>query len=315
MFRNKFIVICCLLVAGGASLINGQPQPMIPKDGINSIPALAKKLAAAENITAPLTTTVTPTTTTSAPTTSTTTTTTTTTTPKPETTTVGPVTTPAPNPVPIPEPPMGRWNSTCILIQMATQLNFTYETADNKTARAIYNIPATATLHDVNCESNNTQEIVLNWGPEKAIHSMAIYFERNSSNVNVHTIMVSLPIDSEEFVNPKANQSVQLIYRGDIFEAPSQMSYHCTRPQYFNLTEAINENAVIGTIRLSDVQMEAFRKENTTSFSTARDCDSSETPDIVPIAVGIALVALILIVLVSYLCARRRSTARGYMSF
>lgn len=314
MFRNKLFVIC-LLVAGGSCLINAQVQPMLPRDGTKVIPALADKEAEA-NDTKPTptpSTTPAPTTTTStaAPTT---TTTTTTTKPVTTTTTAAPSTTPSPNPVPIPEPPMGRWNSTCILLQMATQLNFTYETADNKTARAIYNVPATAKLHDVSCESNNTQEIVLNWGPDNAIHSLTVYFERNNSNVNVHSIVVSLPIDADEFINAKANKTVQLIYRGDILEAPSHMSYHCTRPQVFNVTETI-DTAVVGTIRLSDVQLEAFRTDNSTSFSAARDCDSSETPDIVPIAVGIALVALILIVLISYLCARRSSTARGYMSF
>lgn len=93
------------------------------------------------------------------------------------------------------------------------------------------------------------------------------------------------------------------------------MSYHCTRAQKFNLTETIADQKTVGVLRLSDVQLEAFRGDNSTQFSTARDCDSSETPDIVPIAVGIALAFLILIVLISYLCARRRSTARGYMSF
>lgn len=312
MFRNKLIAICLVFVAGSSSLINGQVLPKIPADGTKAIPALAAQEAEVN----PTTTTTAnpPTTTTAAPTTPSTTKATTT--PKPEdTTTSAPVTTtPGPNPVPIPEPPIGRWNTTCILLQMATQLNFTYATTDNKTARAIYNIPATATLHDVNCESNNTQEIVLNWGPANAIHSITIYFERNSSNVNVHTIMVSMPIDANEFINAKPD-TVNLIYRGDIFEAPSHMSYHCTRPQILNATETIDGEEIKGTIRLSDVQMEAFRTENSTSFSTARDCDSSETPDIVPIAVGIALVALILIVLISYLCARRRSTARGYMSF
>lgn len=93
------------------------------------------------------------------------------------------------------------------------------------------------------------------------------------------------------------------------------MSYHCTRPQVFNLTETIMNKEVTGTVKVHDVQAEAFRTSAAAGFSTARDCDSSETPDVVPIAVGIALVALILIVLISYLCARRRSTSRGYMSF
>lgn len=92
------------------------------------------------------------------------------------------------------------------------------------------------------------------------------------------------------------------------------MSYHCTRPQYLNLTETI-DSQVVGVAKVHDVQVEAFRAAGATGFSTARDCDSSETSDVAPIAVGIALGALILIVLISYLCARRRSTSRGYMSF
>lgn len=47
---------------------------------------------------------------------------------------------------------------------------------------------------------------------------------------------------------------------------------------------------------------------------SAEDCSPHETPDVVPIAVGCALVALIVIVLVAYLVGRRRNQARGYLS-
>lgn len=50
------------------------------------------------------------------------------------------------------------------------------------------------------------------------------------------------------------------------------------------------------------------------SFFPAEDCAPYETPDVVPIAVGCALIALILIVLVAYLIGRRRNQARGYLS-
>lgn len=99
------------------------------------------------------------------------------------------------------------------------------------------------------------------------------------------------------------------------FKTPEKMSYHCTRVQMFNMSETISNNKTIGIISVSHVQVEAFRSANATGFSTVHDCDSSETSDVVPIAVGIALAALILVVLISYLCARRRSTSRGYMSF
>lgn len=45
----------------------------------------------------------------------------------------------------------------------------------------------------------------------------------------------------------------------------------------------------------------------------AEDCEF-DTPDIVPIAVGIALAALVVVVLVAYLVGRRRSQTRGYLS-
>lgn len=117
------------------------------------------------------------------------------------------------------------------------------------------------------------------------------------------------------FLSFLENQTIQLIHRGGDFSAPVKMSYHCTRPQIFNLTETINNEEIIGTVKVHDVQTEAFRSANATGFATARDCDSSETPDVVPIAVGIALVALIVVVLIAYLAARHRSTSRGYMSF
>lgn len=65
---------------------------------------------------------------------------------------------------------------------------------------------------------------------------------------------------------------------------------------------------------MSHVQLEAFHTKAAQEFSFAKDCEAMETPDIVPIAVGIALAALVVVVLIAYLVARRRSQARGYMS-
>ncbi|KAG8034536.1 hypothetical protein G9C98_007612 [Cotesia typhae] len=64
---------------------------------------------------------------------------------------------------------------------------------------------------------------------------------------------------------------------------------------------------------VSDLQFQAFRSDNSTAFGFAEDC-AFETQDVVPIAVGCALIALVIIVLVAYLVGRRRSQARGYRS-
>lgn len=96
------------------------------------------------------------------------------------------------------------------------------------------------------------------------------------------------------------------------------MSYHCTRPQHFNLTGSIRHKETLAVLTLQDLQLEAFRTGNDSKkpapmgFSSALDCDSSQA-DAVAIAVGVVLAGLILVVLITYICARRNS--RGYVSF
>ena len=48
-------------------------------------------------------------------------------------------------------------------------------------------------------------------------------------------------------------------------------------------------------------------------FQAAMDC-LYEPNDVVPIAVGVALAVLIVVVLVAYIVGRRRNQARGYQS-
>lgn len=115
-----------------------------------------------------------------------------------------------------------------------------------------------------------------------------------------------------------ANQTLLLILdttnKTDIeFKTPVGMSYHCTRAQWLNLTQT-DKNVQSSTVQLSQLQFEAFHKDNKVHFSTAKDCDSIDTPDIVPIAVGLALAALVVVVLIAYLVGRRRNAARGYLS-
>lgn len=97
------------------------------------------------------------------------------------------------------------------------------------------------------------------------------------------------------------------------FETPIQMSYHCTRIQTLNVTMP-DSTVNAGTVEIGHVQFEAFRTKADTKFSTARDCDAIDTPDIVPIAVGCALAGLVIVVLIAYLVGRRRAQARGYVS-
>ena len=98
------------------------------------------------------------------------------------------------------------------------------------------------------------------------------------------------------------------------FITPANFSYHCNREQILNSTKGDGSFII-----LSKVQFEAFRSnktngKNKNTFSLAKDCESSFKPDIVPIAVGLSLIALIIIVLIAYIVGRRRQQARGYLN-
>lgn len=95
------------------------------------------------------------------------------------------------------------------------------------------------------------------------------------------------------------------------YDTPANFSFHCNRAQILNST---NNDGF--SIILSKVQFEAFRSNNNKEkkFSLAKDCESNFKPDIVPIAVGLSLIALIIIVLIAYIVGRRRQQARGYLN-
>lgn len=105
-----------------------------------------------------------------------------------------------------------------------------------------------------------------------------------------------------------------MVFSGLAFSTPLQMSYHCTRKQTLNMTQSDDTHNEMAQLIVSKVLLEAFHSKQDATFSNAKDCDAIDTQDIVPIAVGCALVALIVIVLIAYLVGRRRSQARGYLS-
>ncbi|XP_034098956.2 lysosome-associated membrane glycoprotein 1 [Drosophila albomicans] len=319
MFRHKILFCTALLLL--SSSVFSQSQSFSLKNA--DLPVAndnAKETIAPETTITPKTNT-TSTTVEPLPTTSTTTTTTTaappsTSTSAPNTTTAAPVTTTTPKPQPAP-PAVGTWNCSCIMLTMAAQLNFTYETKSGNKTQGLYNIPSRASMDHCYCDSQTTQSMQLHWGPDVSPQILVLQLEKKNQTVALTLLKVDMTVPSDDFPDAKENQTIQLIHvsQNTDFKTPEKMSYHCTRAQQFNMSETIDGSGAIGYISVSHVQVEAFRTSNTTGFSTVHDCDSSETSDVVPIAVGIALAALIVVVLISYLCARRRSTSRGYMSF
>lgn len=289
------------------------------KDGPVIIPTTAEP---------PATTTTAPATTTSASTTTSSTTAepphTTTPTPAP-TTTAAPTTTSTavpPTTTPVPEPDIGSWtytnattNQTCVLAQMALQLNVTYLDAADKPVHVLYDVPKDARVVNGSCAADS-QFLLLSWNPLSiAQNTLKVSFAYNKTEHEfaLAGLTFFLNMFGDQFLNAKVNQTLTLFNNQTLFKTPMDMSYHCNRAQLLNLT-TVEMPSAPATVTVAKLQFEAFHSKHNAKFSIAKDCDAIDTPDIVPIAVGCALILLIVIVLIAYLVGRRSTRSRGYLS-
>lgn len=196
----------------------------------------------------------------------------------------------------------------------------------------LYQVPANVTSVDKTgskcSESEDTLKVSWNAG-----NNFILNFAANNSKYDLSSFVITFNTSSlfndsaGEFVMLYNNLSVLFIFRvcslqipvnqtvtvayklqNESFDIPFKFSYHCNDDQRLNGTD--NSSYIV----VSQVQFEAFRTSNTNEFAGAKDCKSNITPDIVPIAVGISLIALIVVVLIAYIVGRRRQQARGYLN-
>lgn len=197
---------------------------------------------------------------------------------------------------------------------MAVQFNITYTTTENTTKYAILDIPKNTSASG-SC-GNDSQVMNLAWYNEgNKSNILTVVFKKNvtDSHFMIQNISLVLTPSEEIFPSIKDKNITKLYNNKTEFSTPLSKSYRCAKEQSFNLLQD-GTNVTIGNIELSHVQLEAFHKTMDGSFGAAEDCEGSSSPDIVPIAVGCALVGLVAIVLIAYLVGRRRSQARGYLS-
>ncbi|PSN33938.1 hypothetical protein C0J52_19342 [Blattella germanica] len=213
------------------------------------------------------------------------------TTPKPS-----PTTTSAPTPKPTPKPPqnpeVGNWtvsdgNITCILVDMAIQLNVSYPANGSAIKYAIMDVPSNINASGT-C-ADKQQLFNLTWMENGTKSELYLTFSKDEKQDKFMIGMINLTVIPNEIVFPgiQSNATMKLFSNKTEFSTPVSKSYKCEKKQTFEL-----------------------RKEG----SNIEDCEPSSSPDIVPIAVGCALVGLVAIVLIAYLVGRRRSLARGYLS-
>lgn len=91
------------------------------------------------------------------------------------------------------------------------------------------------------------------------------------------------------------------------FEVAENKYYKCSQASEVSL----GEKAVY--LVFSDMKYEAFRTSNSANFvGVEKECTSDYHSDVMIIAIGCAIALFVVIVLIAYLIARRRSRQRGY---
>jgi lysosomal-associated membrane protein 1/2 len=328
MKKITALVLCSalILVSGGDPVDKkNDKQPSHVEPPSNNGPIIPTVIPAPTSTTAkPTTSSTTPSTTTTSTTPSTTTTTTSTTTTEPTTTSTSttptPPTTNAPitTTTPVPEPSTKKWSinntdGTLIIAKMAVQIEVMYNNTKQQQISKKLDIP-TDNSTKVSAEFTPFNETMkLSWkSAGSSENSVELRFTQSRDNKTYALNGLKVTIAPEELPDFTSNSSLILVHTAEHFNTSTGNSYRCVKLQRFNLT-AENSSAIVGQLKVTDLQFQAFKTDKKTSFGFAEDC-AFDTPDVVPIAVGCVLAGLVVIVLGAYLINRRRSQARGYLS-
>ncbi|KAM9851333.1 lysosome-associated membrane glycoprotein 1b [Aulostomus maculatus] len=218
--------------------------------------------------------------------------------------TVAPPTTEAPHKEPG-RPERGHYQvtssngSVCLLAYMGLQLNVSFSSSSlNKMVQEVMNLQPNLTTSSGSCDADSAS-LQLIADAEKT--NLTFFFTLNSTSNKYHLSEVSLsaiwPDMKEKF--SVRNSSLDYL-RGTL-----GFSYMCREEQ----TLDVAQNLSINTFQM---QVQPFGlTEN--QFGAAEECQLDEDDMLIPIIVGAALAALVLVVLLAYLIGRKRSHA-GYQT-
>lgn len=229
------------------------------------------------------------------------------------TTTPRPTTTVAPPTPPHVAPPVNKYvlndtdGHTCVMMDAALQLKITYLTKDSKWKEILWVLDNTTTVDKQNSSCGHTEQtMALRFGTSL----LSLTFTKNE------TIYLSDIVVAYRLEFPDAEHQGDLVTTGNsslhLYGVEQGRSYQC----------GVDSSLYLGTnttLDIVSVQLQAFVNNTGSSqpdsYGSAVYCaPENDISNIVPIAVGSALAALVVIVLLAYLVGRSRSRQKGYQS-
>uniref|UniRef100_A0A8C1KIX9 Lysosomal-associated membrane protein 2 n=1 Tax=Cyprinus carpio TaxID=7962 RepID=A0A8C1KIX9_CYPCA len=210
-------------------------------------------------------------------------------------------TTPPPTSPPVPNPTVGNYSvksdnaTVCLLAKMGLQ--FRFRMSEDSSFQTL-NLDPSANVTEVSgtCGSGGNDASLLLKSEEITVHFV---FTNVSQKFRLHALTLSVKLGNGNFFNASNNNL-------SLWEASVGSSYMCRKEQSYNITDKL-------TLNTFELQVQPFAVQNN-KFNTAEECFlDSDLSFLVPIAVGVALSFLIILVLISYLIGRRKSRT-GYQS-
>jgi len=241
-----------------------------------------------------------------------------TTTPAPTTPTIAPSTSTTPAPIPVPavlplpaaiEYQVKDGNNSCILATFAAQFNIPYNQTNTQSVIGYLNVDNAVVDPSTKCDWNATSlDLKINFEN----NYMVLSFKNDGTKRWVHQLVLTYtPSNATIFPGhphpdvPKTETYSNLT----LFSALGEKSYFCTAGEQAT-SDVDNVKA-----KFANVNVDAFRPQNAgMNYREKQDCVNDDVSDLVPIAVGIALLALVVIVLIAYFIGRRRSRRLAYQS-
>jgi len=228
------------------------------------------------------------------------------------------------------QPFVGDWNFTnpglggklCMKLQAGIRLDIVYDTnfqnSTTKTA-TIYSTDKVAVdednSHCENSTSDTNETLALKFNHDR---TLMFYFTRDpsitkDSNKNrwqLYKIEFDFVYDNETFPDSAErdrDQNATLANTNTTLSGintASDRSFSCSKTGAIDVTDRFK-------ISFSNLRAQAFMTRD--DFSTADHCQADqETTDLIPIIIGAALAALVIIVLIAYLIGRARANTPAY---
>jgi len=227
----------------------------------------------------------------------------------------GEQTTAAPEPTPAPGGSLYVLNKdgvNCVLLNVHMNLSITYKKNDGKNATSTFTLPSNTTTEVGGSCKKDGQYMTLTFPPSsKATDKFSVrmnFAENGQKEQYVQDIVVNYVLSDALFPGTNVTGAQVANVSGEFFKVSENNQYLCKS----NSTQKINDFVQVMT---SELKLQAFRTDNSTAFTgDSQQCPAdAETNNIVPIAVGAALAALVVIVLIAYLISRNRNKG-GYES-